>query len=38
VSVAVGDCPSQIIGELTVTVGFVTVTLEVAELEHPPKE
>ena len=38
-AVIVADCPVQIVGELTVTVGAAfTVTVAVAELEHPPKE
>ena len=38
-AVRVADCPAQIVGELTVTVGAaVTVTVDVAEFEQPPKE
>ena len=38
-AVSVADCPAQMVGELTVTVGaLITVTVAVAELEHPPNE
>jgi hypothetical protein len=38
-AVNVVDCPAQMVGELTLTVGAaVTVTVDVAELEHPPRE
>lgn len=39
VAVSVADCPTQIVGEFTETVGAAfTVTVDVAELEHPPTE
>ena len=39
VAVRVADCPAQIVGELTLTVGAAfTVTVAIAELEHPLKE
>jgi len=39
VAVSVADCPAQIVGELTETVGAAfTVTVDVAELEHPAEE
>jgi hypothetical protein len=39
VAVSVADCPAQMVGELTETVGAeLTVTIDVAELEHPPRE
>ena len=38
-AVSVVDCPVQIVGELTVTVGGAfTVTVAIAELVHPLKE
>jgi hypothetical protein len=38
-AVNVVDCPVQMVGELTLTIGAaVTVTADVAELEHPPRE
>ncbi len=38
-AVSVADCPAQIVGALTATVGAgFTVTVAVAELEHPLKE
>jgi len=38
-AVIVADCPAQMVGELTETVGAeLTVTIDVVELEHPPKE
>ena len=38
-AVSVAGCPAQIVGELVKTVGAtVTVTVDVAEPEHPPTE
>jgi len=38
-AVSVVDCPVQIVGELTETVGAAAiVTVDIDELEHPPNE